>query len=185
MPKHFILNQLLPVSGLALLALIVPCAASAAPVTVTSTSTANGLLFSYDFTVTNTSLPDLLSVTLTTPSQPNAVQNLTAPTGFSAFFDAGVGLVDFVSDTLSFTVGSSVSGFALQSPFQLSSTAFSTLSLDADQNPVVTTGTVSPAPEPASLGLVGLALLSVFGLQRWGSSQLTRRASESVTRLSR
>ena len=163
-PKHVSLK------AFAFFAFLLPCAVSAAPLAVTSSVSGNGPLFLYSYTVINSSLPDLLSVTLTTPAQGSAVQNLTAPSGFSAFFDAGIGLVDFVADTSSFSIGSSISGFTLQSPFQLGSVPFSALSLDANQNPVVTTGTVSPSaslvPEPSALGLVAVSLLSAFAVYR-------------------
>ncbi len=154
--------------GFAFSALLLPRAASAAPLNVTSSVSGAGPLFVYSYTVMNSSVPDLLSVTLTTPAQADAVQNLTVPSGFSAFFDAGVGLVDFVADTRAFSIGSSISGFTLQSPFQLGAVPFSALSLDANQNPVVTTGVVSPAaspvPEPGAFGLVIAFLLSAFAV---------------------
>ncbi len=148
--------------------LLLPRAVSAAPLNVTSSVSGNGPLFVYSYTVMNTSVPDLLSVTLTTPAQAGAVQSLTTPSGFSVFFDAGIGLVDFVADTRAFSIGSSISGFTLQSPFQLGAAPFSALSLDANQNPIVTTGVVSPAaspvPEPGAFGLVAASLLSAFAV---------------------
>ncbi len=156
--------------SLALLAMILPGLLSATPVTVTSSVSANGPLYVFDFTVTDNSLPNLLSITLTVPSQASAVQNLVAPAGFFADFDPGVGLVDFVSDTSSFSIGTPVTGWILQSPFQLGSVSFSTLSLDANQNPVTTTGTVSSidsaTPEPSALGLMAVSSICVFCLHR-------------------
>ncbi|MEJ7607634.1 MAG: PEP-CTERM sorting domain-containing protein [Bryobacteraceae bacterium] len=141
--------------------LMAPSHAGAASITVTSSTTVQGALYRYDYAISNSSIPDLLSVTLSVPAQANAVQNLMAPAGFSAFFDAGLGLVDFVEGSRAFTVGSTIAGFSFASPFQLGATNFTALSLDSNQNPVITSGTTSAVPEPASMGLfaAGLAIL--------------------------
>ncbi len=160
------MSKYLTLTALSLLSFFAPCFATATPLTVTSSVTSRGALSLYDYTIINSGLPNLQSVTLTTPAQASAVQNLTAPSGYSAFFDAGIGLVDFVVNSRQFPIGSSVGGFTLESPFDLDAAPYSALSLDANQNPVVTTGAVTPTPEPATFGLLAVSLLSVLSLKR-------------------
>ena len=99
----------------------------------------------------------------------NAVQDLTAPAGFNAFFDPGLRELDFLEDTQSFAAGSTVSGFSFISPSAPGSAIFTALRLDGDFTTVIVQGTVltprnAPAavPEPATMvllttGLAGIA----------------------------
>ncbi len=149
--------------------LTLPSAAHAEPIMLnpTITNLGNGL-FSYQYSVTNTAPFGFSTVSiLNLPTVGNAVQNLMAPAGFNAFFDPGLGELDFVEDTQSFAAGSNVSGFSFISPFAPGLTTFTALRLDGD-NPVIVQGTVlapqnAPAsvPEPATMVLLATGLAGI------------------------
>jgi hypothetical protein len=109
-----------------------------------------------------------LSVTLTVPADPTAVQNLLAPAGFNAFFDPGLGLVDFIEDTSLFTSGSIVGPFTFTSPFTITP-VFSALVLDARQSLVtmpVDVIAAAPAPEPTTAGFALFGMVTFIVLRR-------------------
>ena len=150
--------------------LTLPSAAHAEPIMLnpTITNLGNGL-FSYQYSVTNTAPFGFSTVSiLNLPTVGNAVQNLMAPAGFNAFFDPGLGELDFVEDTQSFAAGSTVSGFSFISPFAPGVTIFTALRLDENFNPITVQGTVlapqnAPAavPEPATLMLLATGLAGI------------------------
>lgn len=158
------------------LATVLLCAlAFAAPahaqITLTPTITdLGGGLTRYEYSVSNTSLFDFSAISITVIAAPETVQSLIAASGFSAFFDPGLGQVDFVEDTQNFAAGSTISGFAFNSPFAPQMSSFTALRLDGDGNPVTITGSVlAPAiPEPATFVLfgAGLAGLAAMKLRR-------------------
>ena len=156
-----------PFLSSAYLIALLTCAgsAAAAPINVNYVVAPQGSSFFYDFSVNDTSAPNLLSVTLTLPSQITALANLTTPGGFSIFFDGVSHLLDFVEDTRSFAVGSPLDGFRFVSPVRFGDVSFSALSFDSNQNLVTTTGaTASAVPEPGGWALLtcGAALLFAF-----------------------
>jgi len=156
----------------ALLCALALSATAHAQITLTPTITnIGGGLIRYQYSVSNTSLFDFSVISINVIAAPGAVQSLVAPTGFSAFFDPGLGQVDFVENTQSFTAGSTISGFAFNSPFAPQMSTFTALRLDGNGNPVTITGSVlAPAviPEPATFllfgaGLAGLAAMKIRG----------------------
>ncbi len=149
-------------------------ATSRGQITLTPTITnLGGGLLSYQYSVSNTSLFDFSAISINVIAAPGAVQNLIAPSGFSAFFDPGLGQVDFVENTQNFGAGTTVGGFSFISPFAPQTASFTALRLDGSGNPITTTGSVlapAPVPEPATVfllaaGLAGLAALQ-FGRRR-------------------
>jgi len=161
--------RLLVLAVALLCVLTLPSAAYAEPIMLnpTITNLGNGL-FSYQYSVTNTSPFDFSAISiLNLPTVGNAVQNLMAPAGFNAFFDPGLGELDFVEDTQSFAAGATVSGFSFISPFAPGLTTFTALRLDGD-NPIIVQGTVlapqnAPAavPEPATMVLLATGLAGI------------------------
>ena len=164
---RFVSATYLSAVGLFMLAL--PVDAKAGEVALSFTETVQGSNLLYNFSVTdNVPLDEtLLSATLSVPAQANAVQNLMAPAGFSAFFDPGLGLVDFIENTSGFVPGVTVSGFTFTSPFLLTNPGFTALALDSLGNPVTFSGTAvgpgSPTPEPGSFGLSAIPFLLLAG----------------------
>lgn len=155
--------RLLVLTGALLCALAFPSIVRAEPVMVNATVTPSGSLFRYNYSVTNSASFDISAITINVLSLPNAVQNLIAPTGFNIFFDSGLGVVNFVENTRTFTAGTTVSGFQFDSPFAPQVSSFTALGLDASQNPIIFTGTtLAPAaavPEPTTLALLAPGLL--------------------------
>ncbi len=152
--------KLLVLASVLLCALALPKAADA-QITLTPTITnIGGGLVRYEYSVSNTSLFDFSAISINVVAVPGAVLSLIAPTGFSAFFDPGLGEVDFVENTQNFAAGTTVSGFAFNSPFAPQMSTFTALRLDGNGNPVTFTGMVlAPGiPEPATMALLGTGL---------------------------
>jgi len=141
-----------------------------AQVSVTPTVTSDAAAFHYDYAVTNLTASDLAVVTLSVAPVPQAVQNLTAPLGFIASFDSGVGLLSFLEDadpaTLqTFAPGTTVSGFRFDSALAPVPTTFEALDLAGGVFTGPTLGPADPGgviPEPGTLGLLGTAALPVL-----------------------
>ncbi len=142
--------------------------------TVAGVSSFSAGLYRYNYTITNNSPDELVDVTIHVNSA--AVLNLTAPTGYSTNYDAGLGLVDFLENTSVFATGTPVSGFFFDSP--LAPTRFGIFDALTANNvggsASFSGSTLAPSPEPGSLALMGAAAISsAFLLRR----KRSRRAS--------
>lgn len=170
-PRHY--ARFLVLAAALLCALVLPGIAQAEPVMVNATVTMNGSLFRYNYSITNNTPLDISAITISVLSGSNAVQNLLAPSGFNIFFDSGLGLVDFVENTQTFTAGTTVSGFRFDSLFASNLTSFTALALDANGNPVIFGGTTlapaaaAPIPEPSTLLLALTSGGMYFANHRW------------------
>jgi len=159
--------RLLVLASVLLCGLALPSVARAQlTLTPTITNLAGGL-FSYQYSVNNTSPFDFSAISIAVIAAPETVQSLVVPTGFSGFFDPGLGQVDFVEDTQDFTAGATISGFNFISPFAPQMSTFTALRLDMNDNPVTITGTVlAPAiPEPATFALFGAELAGLAAMK--------------------
>jgi hypothetical protein len=136
---------------------------------VQATAQDQGAFFSYDFTVVNDDpLADLFLVTLTDAPFADALipGSLTAPAGFIASYDGGLGLLDFLADTaIVFPPGDTgLFSFLSTAGPTASFNAFEAHTLSSFPTPAVTGEvdiTVIPGqqvPEPGALALLGLGL---------------------------
>lgn len=140
-------------AGLAILAMAIGSSAQA-QVSLNSAFTFNmGTgLYTYSYGVTNSGAFDLAIVDVNVA--PNAgLTNLTAPTGFFATYDPGLGIVSFLEDAdfttpQTFAPASTVSAFTFMSRVGPSPTTFAALDVTGNTTTGVTTG---PIPEPATL----------------------------------
>ena len=105
----------------------------------------------------------MLLVDIPVPAVDQSIFNLTAPAGFQATFDSGLGLVSFLEDSASF--GSiPVDGFSFDSFSGPGNVLFeATLLGSANGNLYASSGsTAAPVPEPAySWAIVSAVLLTV------------------------
>lgn len=138
--------------------------AHAQSLVVQSNVTFNGSTYHYDYTVNNQTATDISSVTLAgLPTDASAVQNLTAPATFVAFFDSGLGLLSFQEGSAAFVAGSSVSGFGFDSAFSFSAPTYTAV----DVNGMELSGTsVSAVPEPSTYALIGALVALGFVVYR-------------------
>ena len=124
--------------------------------TVSAAVTLSGGLYHYNYTFTNNSLNDLFDISIHVPTGPGAILNLSAPTGFVAAYDSGLGLVDFLEDSSTFATGVPVSGFLFDSKVQPGLGTIDALTLDSNGNIVTTSFRgVTATPEPGSIALFG------------------------------
>ena len=137
-----------------------------ADVLVKTTVTPTGSLFHYDYVITNNTPNELAIFTLEgLPASSNAVQNLTAPSGFQTSFDPGLGLLSFLGDTSFFTAGTTSPDFVFDSPFAPGISTFTALDVTGTEIKGSATAP-SAVPEPGAVSLFAGLLLAGMGLRR-------------------
>jgi hypothetical protein len=149
----------------AALCLFVAASQAHAQVDVTPTvSFANGV-YSYNYSVANSSAEDLALVNINVTPGLFTIQNLLTPAGFQSVYDTNLGIVTFLSDANVFGAGTTLDGFTFDSPYAPSATMFDALSLNG--TPFVGTTQGPVVPEPGSLALlVGLGVTGIVALRR-------------------
>lgn len=152
----------------ALCALVAPSSVRAQVVVSLDPVSFSGGLFNYDYTITNTSMDDLIALDIAVPMglDPSTFVLTTpgAPGDFTALYDSGLGVVTFVEGNALFTPGLPISGFGIDSPLAPGDTTFTGLfpAFGAFSGPTVGPQTVVPEPGPLAVGLAlasGLALV--------------------------
>lgn len=132
----------------------------------------------YTYAVTNTSPPNMLIVSIEIPPDPLAIENLIAPAGFLASFDPGLGFLDLIADTQSFSSGLEVGGFAFDSPLVPGDAAYEALNL----NGVLFSGTTTgPIPEPTTALLLWCALAGLARRPRCRAERETLGAHRDLS----
>ena len=142
--------------------LMLSATAANAAITVNSTVTPLGGSFRYEFSITNSNVvsPDedvpIVSITDAPLADALISATLTAPAGFNALYDPGLGIVDFVEGTSNFGVGTTTPGFSFESltapgpgvfsSFQALTVAGALSSGNVQQMVVQSPSTVTPTP---------------------------------------
>jgi hypothetical protein len=151
--RKFLL-QLIPV----VLALAASAQAATVVVNVSYASAGPGA-YLYTVSLTNNSPNELVVVSLLDGPTTDLLitPSFTKPSGFLGSYDSGSGIVDFLEDSSSFTVGGTFGNFTFVSA-AAPNTAF-TMFEATDSLGGTISGTTNLIPEPASTGLIALALL--------------------------
>jgi hypothetical protein len=152
-----------PSIRVAVLFVLASALGAAASITVAPTVTTGAGLYHYAYRITNSTPDDAFLIDITVPQDPAAITGLMAPTGFTAAFDSGLGLVSFLEDTSMFG-STATSGFSFDSPDAPGTAAFQASLVSASSGSLYTISgsTVAPAapvPEPAVAMLLGAGLL--------------------------
>jgi hypothetical protein len=147
--------------------------ANAATITVTPDVTLSSGLYHYAYSITNNTPDDAFLIDIPVAASPSAIENLTAPSGFTAAFDSGLGLVSFLEDS-SFFSSTPESGFSFDSLEGPGNVLFSATVLSSSTNSIYTVsgGTLAPVPEPR--WLPGFALLACLCLPVFGRARQLR-----------
>lgn len=137
-----------------------------AQVTVTGFYSVSGSDVFYDLYVTNNGSSDLAVVTLTVPADPNFLLSSAVPSGFQINFDSSLGLLDLLEDSDPLTPevfgpGTTIGAFHWTGTILSTEIPFE--ALDADLNSFTGDVTLTTAPEPGALALLGVGL-SALGL---------------------
>jgi len=163
------------VTAVAFASLFAITVAGAQVVVTPAISSAAGIT-TFDYSITNNTLTDLVIVSISVPAIPGAVFDLAAPVGFLTSFDSGVGIVDFIADTESFGAGATQSGFLFSSRFPAGPAAFTALDAAGTE---ITGSTVSAVvPEPGAIAWWLAAPALCIALHRrgaWRRPRLTLR----------
>jgi hypothetical protein len=144
--------------------------ANAATITVTPDVTLSNGLYHYAYSITNNTPDDAFLIDIPVAASPSSIENLTAPSGFMAAFDSGLGLVSFLENSSVFS-STPESGFSFDSLEGPGSVLFeaSVFSNSTSLIYTVSGATLAPVPEPRwlpALGLLAPLCLLVFGRGR-------------------
>ncbi|HAB16461.1 MAG TPA: hypothetical protein PLX89_19065 [Verrucomicrobiota bacterium] len=120
-------------------------------------------VFHYEFSVNNTGADDYVVVSLVDAplGDPLIDPSLVSPLGFVSSYDLGLGFVDFIGDTDSFTPGTHISGFSFDSRAK-PSTAFREFEALSALGELVS-GRVNYATVPETIPAGWLLAVSVVG----------------------
>lgn len=156
------MKTLIRLGGLLLLCLVASMPARA-QLTVQPTVSFSSGFYNYNYSISNQSAFDVSIITLSGlfPAA-NAVQNLSAPTGFLASYDTGLSLLSFIEGTQSFSVGLTFADFTFSSPYAPVAGSFEAIDITGDFLVGVTQvpgGATSAVPEPSTTALFGAAAL--------------------------
>ncbi|MBA2253452.1 MAG: hypothetical protein H0W13_12245 [Nitrospirales bacterium] len=179
-------SRILTLVSALMCALILPRLVHAGPILVDASVSINNGLFHYNYGVTNNSPLDLSVVTISLFSSPLAIQNLVAPTGFNTNFDVRLGLLDFLENTRSFTMGTTVSGFQFDSPFGPNTSSFTALALNSNGGLISFAGqtlapqVTTPVPEPSTFVLALTSGMLLIGGRRFSRVINSRRTESRV-----
>jgi hypothetical protein len=142
--------------------LVMAQAAHAGLIVQSAVSAASGGGFHYEFSIENSGPEEFAILSLNAPTlDPLIAASLVVPMGFTAFYDAGLGFVDFLAD-ISFGVGPQLSGFGFDSeagPLAGFFNVFTALDLAGNEF----TGRVAPIPEPTTLALIAFGGVLLTG----------------------
>lgn len=111
--------------------------------------------FHWEFSVENTGPTDFVIVSLDAPTlDPFIGPTLMVPAGFVGLYDEVLGFVDFLEDTMTFTLGT-ITGFSFDSSEGFNSSFFDVFTaIDIDGNTLLGEVSRSVVPEPATLSLL-------------------------------
>jgi hypothetical protein len=141
--------------------------AAADPVVVAPTVTPTAGGYEYAFTITNNTPDDPFIIDIPVPADPAAISDLTAPLGFRAAFDSGLGLVSFLEDSSNFT-STPQSGFSFDSSIAPGVVPFQATVLSSTSGDLYTISgpTMAPVPEPAHASLWFLPVFAWMLMRR-------------------
>ncbi len=162
-----------------LMSLLFFSTAAEAALTVEATVTPLAGSFLYEFSVMNTGPDDVVLVSIVDAplGDPLIDPTLTAPVGYLASYDDGLGIVDFLEDTGLFAVGTTTSGFGFESlsaPAPGVFRSFEAFEFDGD----FLAGDVQTTiiPEPSTL--VGVAGMCGICAMLWAEGVSRRNAQQ-------
>lgn len=123
-------------------------------------------VFQYDLTIRNTGMEDISIISINDAPLNESIigSSLQSPPDFLASYDPGLGVIDFVENTSTFTAGSVNPGFTFQSA-SAPDVAFQNLSgfTSLGESVTVTTNTV---PEPSAALLTAAGILGFIKRRR-------------------